>query len=304
MKGLASFVMRGLSQAVMVTTVMALLSLLLPLFGILSAASVGLVTLRNGAKSGISVSLLATLACGLFMAVSFGNPIPALGFLLLQWVPMVLLGLFLRENRSLDTSIQLVLGFGLLVILGQYLILGDPAGFWETQLQPLVEQFVTAGVMDQADSQAVLAQLAGWMTGVLAAALFLQLAFSLLTARWWQALVYNPGGFREEFHRLRLHKMIGVVGIPALAILLVQTQELPDIFRHLAVLLMAVLFVGGLAVTHGILGKISSGGIWLGVMYFLLIFLLPQVVMVLATVGLMDIWIDFRARFERSRSTG
>ncbi len=304
MKGLASFVMRGLSQAVMVTTVMALLSLLLPLFGILSAASVGLVTLRNGAKTAISVSLLATLACGLFMAVSFGNPIPALGFLLLQWAPMVLLGLFLRESRSLDISIQLILGFGFLVILGQYLLLDDPARFWETQLQPLIEQFITAGVLDQAKSQELLTQLAGWMTGVLAAALCLQLAFSLLTARWWQALLYNPGGFRQEFHRLRLHKMIGVVGVPALAILLVQTQGLPDIFRHMAILLMVILFFGGLAVAHGILGKTGSGGIWLGVLYFLLFFLMPQVVMVLATVGLMDVWIDFRARFERSRSTG
>ena len=69
MKGLASFVMRGLSQAVMLTTVLALLSLLLPLVGILSAATVGLVTLRQGANAGARVGLLATLACGLFMAV-------------------------------------------------------------------------------------------------------------------------------------------------------------------------------------------------------------------------------------------
>lgn len=304
MKGLASFVMRGLSQAVMVAVVMALLSLILPLFGILSAASVGLVTLRNGAKSGMSVSLLATLACGLFMAVSFGNPIPALGFLLLQWIPMILLGLFLRQSRSLALSVQLGLVFGLFVILGQYLILGDPAEFWQVQLQPLVEQFEAAGVMDQANSQAVLTRIAGWMSGVLAAGLFLQLALSLMTARWWQSLLYNPGGFREEFHRFRLYKMIGVLGLPALAILLMPTLELPDILQNLAILLMTILFLCGLAVAHGILGKLGSAGIWLGVMYFLLIFLLPQVAMVLATVGLMDVWIDFRARFERSRSTG
>jgi hypothetical protein len=35
-----------------------------------------------------------------------------------------------------------------------------------------------------------------------------------------------------------------------------------------------------------------------------LIFLLPQVAMVLTTVGLLDVWMDFRTRFERHRSTG
>lgn len=303
MKGLASFVMRGLSQSVMVSTVLALLSLILPLFGILSAASVGLVTLRNGAKSGIIVSLLATLACGLFLAVSFGNPVPALVFLL-QWVPVVLLGQFLRASRSLDLSIQSALGFGLLAILGQYLLLEDPTGFWQTQLQPLVDQLVKAGVMDQVNSQAVVARLAGWMSGVLAAGVFLQLSCSLLVARWWQSLLYNPGGFREEFHRFRLHKALGVVGLAAIVILLMPSQALPEIFRHLAILLSAILFLAGLAVTHGVLGKMSSSGLWLGVVYFLLIFLLPQVAMVLATIGLMDVWIDFRARFERGRSTG
>ncbi len=288
----------------MVVTVLALLSILLPLIGILSAASVGLVTLRNGAKSGVIVSLLATLTCGLFMAVSFGNPLPAIGFLLLQWAPAVLLGLFLRGSRSLDLTIQLALAYGLLVILGQYLALGDPAEFWQTQLQPLVEQLVNAGVLDQASRDLVLAELAGWMSGVLAAGLYLQLVCSMLVARWWQALLYNPGGFREEFHRLRLHKVLGVVGIAAIAVLLMPSQSVPEILRHLAILLSAVLFMAGLAVAHGVLGKIGSGGIWLGVMYFLLILLLPQVAMVLATLGLMDIWIDFRARLERPRSTG
>ncbi len=44
--------------------------------------------------------------------------------------------------------------------------------------------------------------------------------------------------------------------------------------------------------------------IWLVGLYLLLILLPPQAVMVLASVGLLDIWIDFRSRYERSRSAG
>ena len=304
MKGLASFVMRGPSQAVMVTTVLAMLSVPLPLLGIFGAAGIGLVTLRNGAGSGIRIALLATLACGIFMAIAFLNPLPALGFLLLQWMPVIILAQFLRASRSLDFTLQLALGFGLLLIIGQHLLLNDVAGFWQTQLQPLFDQLVANGVMDQSGSQTVLKKLSVWMGGLMAAGLFLQLSCSLFVARWWQALLYNPGGFREEFHRFRLPKTIGVLGVAAMLILSVPTLAQADLIRHLAILLSTILFLGGLAVMHGLLGKIKSSGIWLGLVYFLLIFLLPQVSMVLATIGLLDVWIDFRTRFGRSRPAG
>ena len=48
MKALAGFIMRGHSQAALVATTAALLSLLMPLFGPLSAAAVVLVILRIG----------------------------------------------------------------------------------------------------------------------------------------------------------------------------------------------------------------------------------------------------------------
>jgi len=301
-KGLASFVMRGPSQAVMATSVLAMLSLILPLLGILSAACVGLVTLRQGAKHGLGVSLLATLACGLLVWVSFGNPLPSLGFLIVQWMPVLLLGLFLRSSRSLALTVQLGLLFGVLVIAGQYLFLGNPVSFWQTQLEPLVEQLVQADVLTQANSGAVVLQMARWMSGMLAAGVFLQLVFSLLMSRWWQSLLYNPGGFRSEFHDLRVHRLFGVLGVPALALLVVVNQEMPAVLGYLAVLLLALLFIQGLAVLHGTLGMAGAGMVWLVGLYLLLILVPPQAVMVLATVGLLDIWIDFRARYARRRS--
>lgn len=304
MKWLASFVMRGPSQAVMVTTVLALLSLILPLLGLLSTASVGLITLRQGVKSGLIVSALATVACALFMAIAFGNPLPSLGFLFLQWLPVVVLGYFLRSSRSLGLSLELALSFGVLVILGQYLMLGDPAEFWQQQLQPLVQHFEEAALLDKTQGEAVVAHLASWMGGVLAAGIFLQLVFSLMMGRWWQALLYNPGGFRDEFHGLRLHKIFGLIGLPAMVVMFISSQDTPEMLNYLGVLMMSILFLQGLAVVHGVLAKVGSGSTWLVVVYLLLIILLPQAVMVLVTLGLVDIWIDFRTRFERTRSAG
>jgi hypothetical protein len=303
MKGLATFVMRGPSQAVMATSVLAMFSLILPLLGILSAACVGLVTLRQGAKYGLGVSLLATLACGLLIWISFGNPLPSLGFLIVQWMPILLLGLFLRSSRSLDLTIQVGLVFGLLVIMGQYLFLGDPVSFWQNQLEPLLEQLSQAGVLNRSDSNEVVLQMAKWMAGMLAAGVFLQLIFSLLMARWWQSLVYNPGGFRTEFHDLRLHRLLGVLGVPALVLMLV-SGDVPPLLGYLSVLLLAILFIQGLAVMHGILGMAGAGVIWLVGLYLMLVLVPPPAVTVLATLGLLDIWIDFRSRYAQRRSSG
>ncbi len=299
MKGLASFVMRGPSQAVMVTTVLAMLSLILPLLGILSAAAVGLITLRQGASAGLKISLFATIACGAMMGVVFGNPLPALGFLLLQWLPLCLLGVMLRSNRSLSLTLQTALAFGVLAIVAQYLMFGDPAAQWKEQLQPLAEQFEQAGLFDSIQSGEVVERMAGWMAGVIAAGIFLQLAFSLFLARWWQALLFHPGGFREEFHSFRLQKAFAVLGIPVLVVLLVPAEQTPELARYLGLLLMAILFLQGLAVAHGSLAGRSSGRLWLVGLYFLLIVLMPQFVMVLTTIGLMDIWVDFRVRFAK-----
>ncbi|QYZ64840.1 MAG: hypothetical protein OI74_06265 [Gammaproteobacteria bacterium (ex Lamellibrachia satsuma)] len=299
MKGLASFVMRGPSQAVMVTTVLAMLSLILPLLGILSAAAVGLVTLRQGAGAGLKISLFATIACGVMMGIAFGNPLPSLGFLLLQWLPLCLLGVMLRSNRSLSLTTQTALAFGVLAIVAQYLMFGDPVAQWKEQLQPLAEQFEQAGLFDSTQSGEVVERMAGWMAGVIAAGIFLQLAFSLFLARWWQALLFNPGGFREEFHSFRLQKAFAVLGIPVLVVLLVPAEQTPELARYLGLLLMAILFLQGLAVAHGSLAGRSSGQLWLVGLYFLLIVLMPQFVMVLTTIGLMDIWVDFRVRFAK-----
>ncbi len=93
MLGLATFIMRGRSQAALVAAVFAVLSLLFPLAGMLSSATVALVTLRLGPVEGLIVGAFAGLASGLFAFAALGSPAPALGFALALWLPVWALGL-------------------------------------------------------------------------------------------------------------------------------------------------------------------------------------------------------------------
>ncbi len=297
MKRLASFVMQGLSQSVMATTVLVILSLLFPLIGLLSSASVGLVSLRQGLKSGAMTAAASTVATGLLMFLIFGNPLPVLVFLLLQWLPTGLLAGLLRSSRSLTLATHAALGFGFLAYVVQILVIGNPAEFWREHLEPMAQRFVEAGFFDQAQSVGVVAQLAPLMCGVVAAGIMLQLLFSLYLARWWQSLLYNPGGFSAEFRQLRLHRSLGAVGGIVLVFWLIPGMVLPVWVNCLGLIVMSLFPLQGLAVAHGVFGAMQSSKRWLVATYVLLLLFLPQMAMVLVTIGLLDVWMDFRNRF-------
>ena len=299
MKWLASFVMRGFSQSVMATTVLAMISIIFPLIGFLSTASVGLVSLRQGPKSGALTAGAATIASGLLMILIFGTPILALGFLLLQWIPIAVLAWLLRGSRSLALATHAGLGFGFLALLMQMLLIESPTAFWREQLQPMAQRFVEAGMFDQAQSMEAVAQLAPLMCGVLAAGFLLQLLFGLYLARWWQALLYNPGGFSAEFQQLRLHRLLGVMGAAALAAWLVPGFALPAWLNCIGLVVLSVFSLQGLAVAHGVFGAMPGSQRWLVATYILLLLFLPQMAMVLITIGLLDVWMDFRRRIPR-----
>ncbi len=298
MRWLASFVMRGVSQSVMAATVLAMLSLLFPLIGLLSTATVGLVSLRRGLGAGALSAGSSTLACAVLMSLIFGNPLPALGFLLLQWLPIGVLAGLLRSSRSLTLATHAALGLGVLIVAIQFVTLGDPTAFWREQMGPMAERFVQAGVFEQAESTQAIARMAPLMCGVVAAGFLLQLLFGLYLARWWQAMLYNPGGFAAEFRQLRLHPVLGVIGAAALGVWLIPGMALPLVLNCLGLVVLSLFLMQGLAVAHGVFGGLPGSQRWLVATYVLLLFL-PHMALVLISVGLLDVWMDFRSRFPR-----
>ncbi|MCB1858261.1 MAG: DUF2232 domain-containing protein [Gammaproteobacteria bacterium] len=302
MRSLASFSMQGRSQAVMAATVLAILSLMLPPLSILSAAVVALVTLRQGPRDGALVLALATVACGLLAVVLVGNMIAVAGFVLLLWAPVWLLGLVLRLSRSLGITLTVALLIGVLVLAGQYVQGQDPVAVWKALLQPLVASMVESQLIDAAQSEKLVEIGASWMPGGIVVGFVLQSMSSLFLARWWQAALYNPGGFRTEFHNLRMPKLV------ALATGVVLVLQLLDIgglaVTYLYMLLLAAWFLQGLAVVHALCHKFGLHFAWLVVVYGMLFFALVYTVTTLAVVGFSDAWIDIRARMRLTTSGG
>ena len=294
MKRLADFIMRGYSQATLVATTGGLLSLLVPFIGFFSSAAVGLVTLRKGARAGLSLLGLSTLASGAIAWLALGNVWIGLGVLIVLWVPIWGLSAVLRSTRSLGLTLQLAAVGGLVMVLTIHLLVGDPVTYWRQLLEPLRSSLVEDGLLDVQASQALFDQFAKWMTGSFAAGLVLQYLGSLFIARWWQATLYNPGGFGEEFRNLRVQRAFGLLFVALIAWGLLATDAVMafDLLPVLAMMLM----MQGLAVAHRLRQLLGVHRGWLVALYLLLVLFMPQISLLLASLGLVDLWTDIRSR--------
>lgn len=294
MRFLANTIMRGPMAAILVTSVAAMLGLLLPPLGYLSAAAVGLVTLRLGLVEAGKVVVGSIVATAVLGGLLLGNPMVPLAFLLVLWLPLLVTAWSLRRTAALARSLLLAGLFGVMVVFGFHAGVDDPAGWWREMLYRMVEQTTAE---QQELLRPVLDDMAGLMTGMVGAAAALGVALSLFLARWWQAALYNPGGFRSEFHALRLGRALTGATVLLLALAWMQTPGLVMLTDLLPLALLLHL-LQGLALVHGLVARTGANAGWLVAMYVLL--LLPmvttQTALTLAMAGMVDNWMDFRTR--------
>lgn len=294
MQGLASFTMRGRSQAALVATASALLSVVLPLVGLISSATVALVTLRKGANEGLILCVLAGLASGLLALGALGSAVPAVEFALALWLPVWILGLVLRQSKSLDLTIQFAALLGLVILVGIHLQEPNPAVYWAELLEPARQRLVEVGVVDAEMSEQLVAQVARWMTGVFAATFYFQLLLALFIGRWWQALLYNPGGFGAEFRAFRVQVVAAYLALGLLvANLLLDGANWAS---ELLLLLAPLFLLQGVAIVHAVAHAYSVGRGWLIGFYVLLVLVMPHAEVLVMGLGFLDTWVDVRAR--------
>ncbi|MGB7552442.1 MAG: hypothetical protein WBM15_12895 [Chromatiaceae bacterium] len=294
MLGLASFIMRGRSQAALVAAVFAILSLLFPLTGMLSSATLALATLRQGPVEGLLVGLFAGLASGLFAFAALGSPMPALGFALALWLPVWALAVMLRNSGSPALTVTTAGLMGLAILIGLKVGVADPAAYWAELLEPVRKGLIEGGILTDAEGQALILEVARWMTGAFAATFYFQALLALFLGRWWQSLLYNPGGFGAEFRDLRLGKGLGVLGLALMAFILVKGEN--QWAADLLILITPLFLLQGLALIHWLVKAMQANRGWLIGLYALFLLALPHAQVLTAGLGLADIWVNVRAK--------
>lgn len=299
------FVLQSRVQAMATAFVFAFI----PLIGSISILIAALVTLRKSILDGILVTIAATLPYVISYAAS--TPAPdqaqlALGVLgvivgsnLLTWLFAVVLRQFSNWNFTLELAALL----GLFVIGTIHLVYPDIQNWWGIQLNayfakttqamstlPADEDTKAATVEVQAQAVAAAKQFA---TGFMAVAILFNALLQLVIARWWQAVMFNPGGLRRELYQIRLSYVSGLVF--GVALILAYTGN--DLALDAMPVLCAVFFAAGLSLIHSFMGLTRKGWIWLILIYLGVIWLFPLSLLIIAIVALFDTGLDFRKRF-------
>lgn len=293
--------MRGPAQAALIAAGFAALSLAMPPLSYLSAATVALVTLRTGARDGALILIAATLAVAVLVFASSGKLWIAASLALVLWVPVWLLSLVLRFTISLAAMFRGAATAGMLLVVGMHLLMGDPVDAWQQVLMSFFGPVLSdAGVTD---IEPKLRVLAGMMTGVVAAALMVSYLLSVLLGRWWQAMLYNPGGFQKEFHQLRLGQGMAVAALGVFVASWLFSGTAGVVARDLGTVALVIYLFQGLAIVHGVVKLLNGNVAWLAGLYLVTIIALPQLAMVLAVLGIGDTWTDIRGRLSRRSTT-
>lgn len=284
MQGLARFAMGGRYRALLI----AIASSGSLLFAWVGAGVVALVTLRKGSREGLWLVLWASLPALLVTKVSGDSS----AFAML--VGTAVLALVLRASVSLaltavaSAGIAVATGLGLLAF-GQPM-LAELAALFSQFFAALEKQTLEAGGQALGLQPPTLPQLAGMMGTANGALCFLCLALG----RYWQAALYNPGGFGSEFRALQLPK--GLVWALVVAALSFTAAGLA--FRSWGAAMLLPLTIAGFALLHSRARFRGQGSFWMSGIYVAwLVFDAAK----LALVGLVlaDTMMNFRDRWQR-----
>ncbi len=268
--------MKGRAQAVAIAG----LGMGTVLFAWVGAAAAALVTLRKGWAEGSYVvfwAFLPALAVAMLgqdvgpLTMLLGSAATATVLRSYQYWPYALAMAALSGVASAT-----VLNFAAQGYLASVLAM----------IQPVFDQ-----IREQAPQSALLSVKTTDIAAVIGVSTTLWSVLAVMLARWWQALLYKPGGFQEEMWQLRLPPLVSV-GLVAAMLLLVNIGEA---YRFWGICCVLPFIVAGLALAHGVVGRLGLGRVWLVVLYVSLTLVGPLwAVLILAAI--VDSWIDIRRR--------
>lgn len=282
MHELAKFAMRGPRQAVMLAGI----SVLIPMMFWVGAAIIGLTTLRKGSGQGFVIFAWAS--------------IPALGWWFSMQDPGALIVLFsawlMSSVLRYSVSWQLTLVTGGVISLATGILAPFIMPELIDALMELTDQvFRELAEQSQQEYNAELqSEFQSLMIASFAASFYGMAIASVFVARSWQSQLYNPGGWREEFHQLRLSPklLMGMLFFVAVA---------PSIGIDWALVMMVVtipILVCGLALVHGVIGKKRLNGQWLFGFYISVVILFPTVLILTTMLAVIDSLVNFRSRIQ------
>ena len=230
----------------------------------------------------------------LLLQSDFGTPLLALFMVFAIWLPIWVTAMVLKTVRSQTVVLIVVMIMSLMLAAGVRFFAGGIESYWQQSLTKHAEKVVIVADADQQIE--VIKTLAVLMNGFVAASFGLMVIMSLLLARWWQSLLYNPAGFGTEFRSIQLPTLITVpILISAVLVAIVKLAVPPyGLILDFLIIGITVSMFHGLAIVHYFVRERQLGTGWFSGLYFFLVAAAVYVFSVLAMLAIADSFSDYR----------
>jgi hypothetical protein len=296
-------IMRSKMTAIMVASAFALLSLKIPLVSVVSSATVALVTLRLGAIEGLYIlgcSCLASILLGFFLLGDYQVP---LFYSLILWTPVWLISVILREGRHLFLAIEIAIIIASITVAAAYLYEPNLAEFWQAVFNPLLEPALVNSYPEipAKTIRHFLDISYHLMTGLIAQSYVAGLLAGLFLGRWWQAILYNPGGFKKEYLSLRGQQSLAIATLVIFAAAWFLTGLIAEISRNVSILLFVLYAFIGTIILHCAFSNLKQKGFMIPFLYITMMFI-PYALIPAAIIGLTDTWLNLRSKIPNQTS--
>lgn len=254
---------------------------LIPLLNLLNPVIVGLVMLRKGAKEATVILAWAVLPVAAWAIA--GDSVP-----LIMLFGISGLALLLRETESWEFTLLVSILIGISVEF--YLRLRpEVLNLIFVQLEAYLATNNIQGVQPEVRAE----DLRSIITSFIGSVYMFLAVILLMLSRWMQAALYNPGGFRQEFHRLRIRQKYALL-LMGLMLLVNFGIVIPSTWILYVIL---PLVFAGVALIHAVVAQKQLSSMWLVAFYALIV--LPIVVEMVVLLALVDSWYDFRSRLTK-----
>jgi len=209
----------------------------------------------------------------------------------------MVLALVLRTTVNLPLAVLAAIGVGLIAGL----VLLTLADEYLAQLVTYFSEFLATLEQDSSkvgDALVLPRPDVVQVAGMLGAGTAMMATLCLLLARYWQAAIYNPGGFGLEFRALHYPVLVTVLMVVAALVLFGLGMR----YRTWATICLIPLTFVGLALVHARAAARGQGTGWLTGFYVVWLIFDP-VKLLVVFFAIADSWLNFRQRWSSGPGT-
>ncbi|WP_230206089.1 hypothetical protein [Coxiella-like endosymbiont of Amblyomma americanum] len=268
----------------------ALLAFFFPI-GFIVTLILGLVTLQKGYKASLVILAFVLLPAIALVVTQHFSFFYRFNLLLIQCSIVFTFALILRYTASWQLVLEVAAAVGVLLIGMIHIIFPDIRRTWVGLINDyfLTNTWTSTFHLSTYSTEFV-QHLATIATGGFIFFVFFDTIILLILARWWQTTLFSPGTLQLEFTRIRISKASASLLIIASVGLIWQSNWLTDIYP----VLLFPFMIGGLSLLHLLVMNKREMVLLIAIVYIALFLLTFFTTIILAIIGLVDSFYNFR----------